>query len=170
MAELAIVASVVGSLASAGGAIMGGVAANNAAKYQQQVADMNAKIARDNATRAIERSQIEQQDQDMMTRAELGTQEALQAASGLSIDGGSQMLTRKSAAQLGRRDALNTRYAGEMEKYGYLTQAANQEAEGRLAAAKGKSALIGSYFSAAGSLASSAASFNKAGFFDRKAS
>lgn len=161
VAAIAPILSVVGTLASAGGALIGGMAAQNAAKYQNQVAQMNAKIAEDNAKRAIERSQIEQQDQDMMTRAELGQQEALQAASGLSLEGGSQMLTRKSAAMLGRRDALNVRQGGELEKYNYLTQAANARAEGELAKAKGKSALVGSYFNAFGSLASGANEYMK---------
>lgn len=169
IATLAAVATVVGTVASAGGALVTGMAASNAAKYQNQVAQMNAQIAKDNAARALERSQIEQQDQDMLTRAQLATQEALQGASGLSIEGGSQMLTRKSAAMLGRRDALNIRQAGELEAYGYKTQAVNMEAEGRLAKAKGQSALMGSYLNAFGSLASGAASFNKTGFFDKKA-
>lgn len=169
IATLATVATVVSGVAAAGGALVTGVASSNAAKYQNQVAQMNAQIAKDNAARALERSQIEQQDQDMLTRAQLATQEALQGASGLSLEGGSQMLTRKSAAQLGRRDALNIRQAGEMEAYGYKTQAANMEAEGRLAQAKGQSALLGSYFSAAGSLASSASQFGQSNFFKKKA-
>ncbi len=145
-----------GAAASAGGAILGGVAANNAGKYQQQVAEMNARIAEDNARRSIEKSQSEQYDQDMQTRAELATQEAVQAGSGLSITGGSQMLTRKAAAQLGRRDALNVRQQGELESYNFKTQAVSQRAEGELARSKGRSAMLGSYFQAGGSLLSSA--------------
>ncbi len=156
VAALAPILSVVGSLAGAAGTIVSGIAAKNAADYQNQVAQMNAQIARQNADRAIERSQIEQQDNDMLVRSQIGTQEALQGASGVSITGGSQMLTRKAAAQLGRRDSLNIRQAGEIEAYNYKTQAVNQEAEGRLAKAKGQSALMGSYLSAGGSLLSSA--------------
>jgi hypothetical protein len=145
------------------------MAQKNASDYQAQVARMNAQIAEDNARRALERSQIEQQDQDTITRAQLGTQEALQGASGLSIEGGSQILTRKSAAMLGRRDALNIRQAGEIEAYNYKTQAVNQEAAARLAKAQGQSALVGSYFSAGGSLLSSAAKFGSSDFFKTKA-
>lgn len=169
LAAAAPVIAVVGSIASAGGALLGGMAAKNAGDYQAQVARMNAQIAKENADRALERSQIEQQDQDMLTRGQLGTQEALQAASGLSIDGGSQILTRKSAAMLGRRDALNIRQAGELEAYGYKTQAVNSESQARMAKAQGQSALIGSYFSAGGSLLSSAAKFGSSDFFKTKA-
>jgi hypothetical protein len=161
MAELAVIAAVGGALASAGGTIMGGMAQKNASDYQAQVARMNAQIAQENANRAIERSQIEQQDQDRLTQAQIGTQEALQGASGLSLSGGSQILTRKGAAELGRRDALNVRQAGEMEAYTYKTQAVNQEAGARLAKAQGSSALLGSWISAGGSLLSSASKFKK---------
>jgi hypothetical protein len=159
LAPIAAVATVVGGLASAGGSLVGGMAAKNAGNYQAQVARMNAKIAEDNANRSLERSQIQQEDQDTLTRSQLGTQEALQGASGLSLTGGSQILTRKSAAMLGRRDALNVRQAGELEAYGYKTQAVNSEAQARQAKAAGQSALVGSYFSAAGSLLSSATKF-----------
>lgn len=168
LAAAAPVIAIVGSLASAGGALLGGMAAKNAGDYQAQVARMNAQIAEDNAQRALERSQIEQQDQDTLTRAQIGTQEALQGASGLSITGGSQILTRKSAAMLGRRDALNVRQGGELEAYGYKTQAANSEAQARQAKAAGQSALLGSYFSAGGSLLSSAAKFGQSDFFKTK--
>lgn len=169
VAAIAPVLAVVGSLASAGGALIGGMAAKNASDYQAQVAMMNAKIAKDNADRALERSQIEQQDQDTLTRAQMGSQEALQGASGLSITGGSQILTRKSAAMLGRRDALNVRQAGEVEAYNYKTQAVNSEAQARLAKAQGQSGLVGSFFSAGGSLLSSAAKFGSSDFFKTKA-
>lgn len=162
--------AIAGSLASAGGALLGGMAAKNAGDYQAQVARMNAQIANENADRAVAKSQIEQQDQDALTRAQLGTQEALQGASGLSITGGSQILTRKSAAMLGRRDALNTRYEGELASYGYKTQAVNSEAQARMAKAQGQSNLIGSYFSAGGSLLSSAAKFGSSDFFKTKVS
>lgn len=154
---LAIVASIGSALVGAGGTVLSGMAAKQAGDYQNKVAQMNAQIAEDNAKRALERSQIEQQDQDMLTRAQLGQQEALQAASGVTLSAGSQMLTRKAAAQLGRRDSLNIRQGGEIEAYNYKTQAVNQRAEGALAKSRGQGALIGSYFSAGGSLLSNAA-------------
>lgn len=158
-----------GSVASAGGALIGGMAAKNAGDYQAQVERQNAQIARDNAARAIERSQLEQQDQDRLTQAQLGTQEALQGASGLSLEGGSQMLTRKGAAMLGRLDALNVRQAGEVESYNYKTQAVNSEAKARMAKAQGRSALVGSFFSAGGSLLSGASKFGTSDSFKTKA-
>lgn len=108
------------------------LAAARAAEYQRQVAEQNAAISIRNAERSIRVSQIEQQDQDAVTRAMIGEQISLQGASGLALGGRSQLLTRKSAAALGRKDALNVRYAGEVQKYNYLVEAANQQAAGTL--------------------------------------
>ncbi len=169
LAAAAPILAAVGTVASVGGALIGGIAQKNASDYQAQVARMNAKIANENADRALERSQIEQQDQDTLTRAQMGAQEAAQGASGLSLTGGSQILTRKSAAMLGRRDALNVRQAGELEAYNYRTQAVNSEAQARMAKAQGQNALLGSYFNAGGSLLSGAAKFGSSDFFKTKA-
>lgn len=154
LAAAAPVLGVISSLVGAAGAVYGGFAAKQAGDYQAAVAEQNAKIAEDNARRAIERSQIKQQDQDMQTRADVGTQESLQAASGLSLSGGSQILSRKAVAELGRRDALNIRQDGEIESYNFKTQAVTQRAEGQLAKAKGRSALVGGFLSGAGGLLS----------------
>lgn len=174
MAFLAVAApilSAVSAVAGAAGTVLAGVAAKNAGDYQAKVAQMNAQIARDNADRAVAASQIKEQDNDMLVRAQLGTQEALQGASGVLVTGGSQILTRKAAAELGRRDTLNIRNAGEVEAYNYKVQAANQVAEASAQKAKGQGALIGSFLSAGGSLLSSASSIaDPSRFGPRKAS
>ena len=154
--SVAPVLTVASGLLGAGGSIISGIAANNAGKYQQAIAMQNAQIAEENSRRAIERGQVEQQDQDMQTRAELATQEAMQAGSGLNISGGSQMLTRKSAAELGRRDALNVRQKAEIDSYNFKTQAASAVAEGRMARAKGRNALTAGYINAGSSLINTA--------------
>lgn len=140
----------IASIASAGAAILGGIQAYQMGRYQQQLAEQNAQIAEDNARRAIQRAQVEQYDQDMVTLAFLGEQEAIQAASGLG--GRSQFLVRKASAELGRRDALNVRQAGEIEAYNYLTQAVSQRAEGEMAAQSGRYGLLSGFVRAVPSL------------------
>lgn len=101
------------------GAVVGAqsqIAANN---YQKQVAERQAQINEWNAQRAIQNSQVAQIQQDDQTRALLGEQLAEQSASGLSIYSKSSMLTRKTARQLGRIDALNVRNAGDIEAFNY---------------------------------------------------
>lgn len=90
---------------------------------QQGIAKQQARIAEENAKNAIVRSQQEQLDQDNLTAAAIGEQIALAGSSGLSIDSRSFQLTRKTAAELGRKDALNVRHAGEVEAFNFRTQA-----------------------------------------------
>lgn len=97
------------------------IAQNN---YQKQVAQRNAAIAEINAQRATTQAQSEQLKQDQETRALLGEQIAAQSASGLKLGGRSQMLTRKSARQLGRMDAVAIREAGDVEAWNFRQIAA----------------------------------------------
>lgn len=96
------------------------IAANN---YQAQVAERNRQANELNAQRALERSSAEQVQQDEQTRALLGAQIAAQSASGLRLGGRSQMLTRKSARELGRLDAINVKRAGEVDAYNFRVAA-----------------------------------------------
>lgn len=154
-AALAPAFSVIGSLVGAAGTIFSGISAMQQANYQAKVAAMNQQIANDNAKRAIEVGQINQQGQDTQTAAMLGEQEAVQGASGLSLTGKSQILTRKAARELGRLDALNVRQAAEIESYNYKTQAMNFGAQAAAAKMQGQGALLSSFFGAGSSLMSS---------------
>jgi hypothetical protein len=137
---------------SAVGSIFTGIMGFASSNYQAAVADMNEKIAKSNAARAIERTQVEQQEQDSAALALLGQQEAAQGASGLTLTGGSAQRTRRTARILARKDALNIRQAGEIEKYNYLTDAANFNAQGQAAKLAGTGSLISGFFQAAPSL------------------
>jgi hypothetical protein len=120
------------------------------------VAKMNQEIANDNAKRSLERVQVEQQDQDAITLAMLGEQEAGMAASGLAFGSGSFRLARKSAQELGRKDALNIRQAGELEAHDYRTQAANFGAQAELSKASARNSLLGGFLGGVTSLVSGA--------------
>lgn len=170
---MAAFAGVLGTLVSVAGAVVGGIqAAQNAkaqeaaAKYQAEVQKVNANIARKNAVREIQTSQIQQEDQDRAARGLLGEQIAQQAASGLSLGGRTQIATRRSARVLARRDALNIRYAGEIGKYNYLQEAFNQEAGANLSTMQAKAAandaklgLLSGFLNAGSSLIGGAQSF-----------
>lgn len=140
MAALSAVASIISGVLGAVGAVVAGMeranaanqqadnelAAATAAQYEANIAKQNAAISEQNAARSVQVSQLQQQEQDDLTRAMVGEQIAAQSASGLSLGGRSQILTRKSARLLGRKDALNVRYAGEIQRYNYQVEAANQ--------------------------------------------
>src|SRR5688500_9818971 len=130
MAFLAAIPAAVGSLFSGGGlsigsalgvagSVISGIAAYQAGSCQNKVTKQNEQNAEDNAKRATESSQVEAQQHDALTAAAIGEQEAIQGASGLSLTGRSQILTRKAAARLGRLDTLNVIQGGQVEAYGY---------------------------------------------------
>lgn len=137
------------SAVSAGIGAIGSIAAGN---YQAKLAEYNAQIAEGNATRAIERSRVEAQDNDMATLGMLGEQEAAQTASGISLRSKSAVATRRAARQLGRRDTLNIAQAGDIEAYNYKAAAAGERASGQAAKQAGMFNALGTFLSAGGSL------------------
>lgn len=182
--------SVLSTLFTVAGAVVGGIQAVNAsrqqeqnekaaaaaARYQADVAKVNANITRQNAARAIAVSQIEQQESDIGARGLIGEQIAQQAASGLALGGKSAIATRKSAKLLARKDALNIRYAGEVEKSNYLTEAMNQEAQRQMSLGEAQAhdqaaknahkaaglSLLATFFDAGSSLVGSSKPYNRA--------
>ena len=137
---------------SAIGSIFGGIIGFAQASYQAKVAEMNAEVANDNAKRTIDRTQIEEQDNAAENLALIGEQEAAQGASGLSINSESSRRIRKASRVLGRKDTLNIRQAGEIEKYNYEVEAANQTAAAGMARIGGIGSLLSGFVQGGGSL------------------
>ena len=152
MAFLSAAGFTASSLIGAGSALVSGAAGLIGAIRAKQTADINAEIADDNAKRSIHRSEVEQQESDMMTLGKLGEQEAAQSASGLAVTSRSNVLTRVAARKLGRLDALNIRQAGELEAHNFRVEGMNARLQGKAALAEGVGGLIGSFFKAGGSL------------------
>ncbi len=138
----------IGLAVSALSSVVTGVTSFMAAQAQAAINEMNAQIADDNAKRAIERSQIEQQESDFITSVLLGEQLAQQGASGVDVGRGSPRLTRISARELGRKDALNIRQSGEIEAYNFRASAASQRAQGSLTKQGGAFGLLSSFLNA----------------------
>lgn len=153
---LSSVAGVASGVLGAGTSILGGIAANNAAKAQEQIARNNAAIAEENAERASQSAQDQQIQSDNEIAAFVGQQKAQQSASGLSTNSRSSMLTRRAAQRIGRQDALNTINQGRAETRNFQQQAADFKAEGNMAKAAGRNALISGFLNAGSSLVGSA--------------
>lgn len=125
-----------------------GVLQYSASQANASIMEMNAQISEDNAVRAIQRAQVEQEAQDQQTRAFLGEQLAVQSSSGVNIGSGSPVLTRVAARELGRMDALNIRQAGELESYNYKVDAASGRAQAQVERTNAAMGLLGSFLSA----------------------
>jgi hypothetical protein len=130
---------------AAGATLVKGVGDFSSGMYQSKVAEMNSKVAQDNARRALQRSDVEAVENDRLTAEMLGEQEAAQGASGLSLTGKSFAANRARTRILGRRDTLNIRQAGQIENYNYKVQRQNFRAES-------KSAKTSAYLGLAGSV------------------
>lgn len=115
---------------------------------QAQVADMNAQIERENATRAVERSQVEQQEQDFANKAALAEQVAAQAGSGVALEVGAPVRTRSVSRRLARLDALNIRQAGDLEAYNHLVNASSIEAQSKVDQFQGYGSALGQFLEA----------------------
>lgn len=131
-----------------------GFSSYQASRYQGAVAKANQVIAERNAEQAVQRGLIDAQSQDLRNRAQLGSIAAVQGASGLDINTGSNLQVRESAAQLGRLDTETVMSNAQREAYAHKTEAMNFANQAKLAKAAGRNALIGGFIGGAANLAS----------------
>lgn len=132
------------------GTVVGGVMSYSQSMYQARVARQNAAIARENANRAYNKAQIDVEDKDRQTAGFIADQESMQAASGLSISGGSQLQTRRSARNLSRLDSLRLIDAGLEQRHNHLIEEMNFKSEAKAKKFEAYSGLVGTAFQAAG--------------------
>ena len=158
IATLAMIGSGVGGAVSAGGAIYGGVASSQMYKYQASVAEVNRKIALQNAeySRAVGESQAE--ESGMKSRAQAGAIRAAQGASGFSLEGGSATGVRESQAMLGRYDQAVIRSNAAKAAYGHEVEALSYANEAELYRMAGKKSMTEGFIKAGSSILGGATS------------
>lgn len=135
----AATASAIGTAASVGGAVIGGLGAISqaqsqaaSAKYSSQVAAENATIANQNAQWAGQSGEQQAAMSEQKTRAEVGSIQANQAASGINVNTGSAVDVRSSAVENGELDAITIRSNAARQAYGYQTQSTSDVAQSTL--------------------------------------
>jgi hypothetical protein len=144
--------SLVSTLVGAAGQMQQANAASNAAKYNSQVADMNAKIESRRAQDALERGKIDEQNKRREVSQVKGQQIAGMSANGVDVGFGSSLDTLVDTATFGELDALTVRSNAAREAYGHDVAAVNKKADSQLFQAEAKSAKTGGYLSAIGTL------------------
>lgn len=122
----------VGAGVSAYGKYEQGQATSAAASYRAQVADNNAKIARQNAGLDIQAGEIAATNKGLQTRATVGKEKAYAAASGVDVAGGSTADVRAGTAQMGMLDSLTIRSDAAKKAYSDEVQATSYEAQAGL--------------------------------------
>lgn len=161
MCDPVIGLTIASTLMSAAGQIQQGNAANAAAKYNNQIAQMNAKISENQARDAIERGQKEEQKKRAEIAKISGAQTAAMAANGVDISFGSPLDTLVDTAVQGELDALTIRSNTYREEYDYRVRAANMRAGGQLELMKGSAAKTAGFMGAGSTILSGAASVAK---------
>ena len=150
----------IAAVASAGGALFGGIAQGANASYQAHVAAMNAQIANQNSERAIQAGQAKVYAVGQKNAAEAGQTKAALAANGVDVNTGSALDVQTGQREAGQLDAQTAMNNAELEAYGYKTQAAGFQAQQGLDNAQAIEAPIGGTLNAAGSLLSSSTSIS----------
>ena len=140
MAAILPIFQVIGTVVSVIGALRQGEASSSAAKFNAQINEQNAQIARQNAA-----EQAAESDRDMYLR--LGMIRANQGASGGQSGQGSVLDIIGDAAAQGEKNKQNIIYQGELKARGFTNTAA-------LDTYSGEEARTGSYFKAGSELLS----------------
>lgn len=152
MCELGLALTLGSTLLGAAGQMQQASATAAAAKYNQQVANMNAELSDRRAKDALERGALEEQRKRAEVAQIKGRQQAAMAANGVDLTFGSPLDTLVDTAVLGELDALTIRTNANREAYDFKVQAVNQRAGGTLEGMKAKSAIQGGWLGAAGTV------------------
>lgn len=145
-------ASVLGGAITAGGTLAGGASQQAMYNYQAGVAQLNSKIALQNADYTQTAGGTAGYQSGLKTGAIVGTQKADQGASGVDVGSGSAAGVRDTTTKLGQydQDLIATNYA--KKAYGYEVEAATKTAEAGADVIAGENAVKASKISAAGSI------------------
>jgi hypothetical protein len=158
IAPLAVGGQLLGGVVSGFGAMESGQASQAAANYQAQVAQINAGVAKTNATMEMAAGETAANNSEMRTRAAVGATKAGQAAAGIDVNTGSAPQVRASEAELGMLDALTSRANAARGAYGYEVQATSDIAQSQLDVMEGQQAKEAGDISGIASLISGASS------------
>ncbi len=130
------------------------------ARAQQQQADYNAAIDRNNAIAAnyqaqsaIEKGEVDEKQSRLQTKRLAGQQTAALAANGIQLGSGSAADVLADTAEQGELDAQTTAHNAQLAAWGYKNQADNYNAQAVGTEAAGRSNATGSLLSGIGTVA-----------------
>jgi hypothetical protein len=152
--------AVIATAATAGSQLYQGYAAKQQGKYEQNVANANAKLERDAAYDAQNRGKLEELARWRQVAQARSAATAAFAANGLDTTFGTPVDVDADSLGAGYMDAQTIRQNYERETRGYLISSANYTAQGRAARERGNSAFTGSILQAGGTILSGASSIS----------
>ncbi len=128
MAIAASTLMIIGTIASAATSVIGGIAANNQARFQSDVAKQNAQLAQQRAAAEAERTRRD-------TQRRLGATKTAFGASGVTL-AGSPVEVLADQAAVGEEDA-------QLDLFGGAVQSRQELVNAKAARSQGQQALIG---------------------------
>lgn len=152
MCTLAMALTIGSTLVGAVGSIGQGMAAQSAAKYNNQIAQMNAKLEERKAADALDRGKLEEQKQRMQSAGIEGRQLAAMGANNVDVSFGSPLEIINDTHYLGEMDALIVRTNANRESYDHRVAAENYRDQGQLGLMEGQSKMTGGFLDAFGSV------------------
>ncbi len=158
LGALGIGSTIGGGLSSAIGSLMGGTAQQQYYDYQAGVARMNAQIAEQNASYAINVGEAQAQQEGLAGGQRMGKIIAGQAASGLDVNTGSNKQVQQSQVGLERLSQVGIRSTAAKTAYNYEVEAAGLSAQAAADVQAGKNAKTAGMIGAVSSILGSATS------------
>lgn len=158
LAGIGIGATILGGVTGAAGSLMGGASQSAMYNYQAGVAQLNSKIALQNADYTQTAGGTAGYQSGLKTAAIVGQEKAGQGASGLDVNSGSAAAVRGSTTSLGQydQDLIATNYA--KKAYGYEVASATDIASAGADKIAGSEAETAGDIGAASSILGSVAS------------
>lgn len=158
LTAVSIGSTALGGATSAIGSIISGNASKQMYDYQSGIAQMNERIAKQDASYARDVGETEAQASGMKTRFTLGKIVSTQAGSGLDVNSGSNLRVQESEQEIGTHDESVIRSTAAKRAYGYEVEAAQASAQGQVYKMAGKNAQVAGEIGAATSILGSASS------------
>ena len=144
--------AIIGTAVSAIGTGVTAMQAYSQQKYQQKVANENAKLEDAAARDALERGKQAVQQQQRQLSAEMGAQRASMAANGIDVNFGSAAAFRGDTAMLGQEDAQTIRENNIREVQGFERSAGNYRAKAQAASQAASGAIVSGAFGVANTI------------------
>lgn len=158
LAGIGLASTAIGAGVSAVGASYTGQAKSDMYNYQAGVADLNKKIASQNADYSREVGEVKAQDSGLRTEFQVGKMKAAQGATGLDVNSGSALATRQSQTLIGQHDQGTIRSNAARQAYGFDIEAIKYGAEGDMLRTAGKNAIEAGNLGAVSSILGGASS------------
>lgn len=136
-----------------GAAAYSGYQQNKAGKANQQIAENNARLARDDAAAAQAQGDRESEQALWRQRAMIGQQRAAAAANGLDIGFGTPAEIMGETAMFGEIEQQAIRANAARQAWGFNSQATNYQNQGRQERWAGRTGAVGTVLGGLGSAA-----------------